>query len=114
MEGLTKELLSEVLSRNVNKFRIERTVSFGIQVEYEVSSGTRFYTNIYELAHKCKEWAYTKGMREILSADGVAYIDKENGVLDEGGFYPEQWFSANTEPEAIFKACQWIMEQKDK
>ena len=111
MEGLTNELLSEVLGRKINKFRIECTVSFGTQVEYEVSSETRFYINIYELAHKCKEWA-NQFLQDWNGIGSGIFKDKCWCVFEWKGEVIQ--FYANTEPETVFKACQWIMEQKEK
>lgn len=76
--------------------------------------------NIYELAHKCKEWAVSKryslysGYDKLINKYGV-YVnllllgDDESTI---GGWDTEIYFIANTEPEAIFKACQYIMENK--
>ena len=70
--------------------------------------------NIYRLLHKCKEWCkkdltinyrkdneYRKGWVEVI----VKY--------DETSVFANKPFKADTEPEAIFKACQWILENKD-
>lgn len=67
--------------------------------------------NIYELAYLCKKWAYTKNYLidscfnkpegEVL----VYWMSKLNKRTE---------FSGNTEPEAVFKACEWIFEQIKK
>ena len=49
-----------------------------------IGDGSEYRLNIHELAHKCKEWACT---------------------------YKYLLESGSTEPEAIFKACQWILDQ---
>ena len=69
--------------------------------------------NLHELAHKCKEWAYKKGF----SVDSRYW----NDVLSSVELFDVLWSppkgsmyicDADTEVEAIFKACQWIMEQR--
>ena len=85
--------------------------------------------NIYELAHKCKEWACKKGYSIISISD----FDIRHDTIDN---YDKYYFTAyinmnlfpelnkkeythlhdinsSTEPEAIFKACQWILDNKD-
>lgn len=120
---ISKELLSEVLQQNVTSVYEQKG-----QYRYTtsntngpwVSSSDVPFQNIYELAHKCKEWATGKGYI-ILS-----YMEDDNtGYASLGDLFgrtvvklpkPEKsfWFDAQTEPEAILKACEWIMEQQCK
>lgn len=103
----SKELLSEVLGRDVDKVKgiEENTLIYGCV------HSNRWYDeiNIYELAHKCKEWAIKKEF--IVTSQINTYASYSYIGLDElyGGFIKE--FEANTEQEAIFKSCEWIMEQ---
>ncbi len=64
--------------------------------------------NVYELAHKCKEWALKQGW--YLNA----WITVNEGAYCDAIKLPSQELhsEADTEPEAIFKACEWILEQK--
>lgn len=65
--------------------------------------------NIYELAHKCKEWAFENGAAiQSRRMIGIGY--EVTGIYLEGNILPP--FHARYEPEAIFKACQWILENK--
>lgn len=130
---ISKELLSEVLGRQIkiiaideNKCEIRNSIPFEnyqVGVSYKYLNGNKEirFMPIYELSHRCKEWAFSKRynvyslgkwrdsnrdtylsysvtiktFEETLSyAIGKAYIDK---------------FHADTEPEAIFKACEWIL-----
>ena len=67
--------------------------------------------NIYELAHKCKEWAKLKYFIDIDSHSGCARWGAE-AVSHNGrpSVFYEQVFIGRTETDAIFKACEWIME----
>lgn len=74
--------------------------------------------NIYELAHKCKEWALSKqyslysGYDKLINKYGV-YINLSLLGDDEatiGGWDTEIYFIVDTEVEAIFKACQWLLD----
>jgi len=69
--------------------------------------------NIYELAHKCKEWAFYNGGYEVSSLFrdyggqiGVASITQGTYKI----LFSDHEY---TEPEAIFKACQWILDSND-
>ena len=74
--------------------------------------------NIYELAHKCKEWAFNNGYelrngRDIDVKEELCYFCeyKQERQLD---YANSDYFLAETEPESIFKACQWILDRKIK
>jgi len=123
--NISKELLSEVLGFNVTyvetctqtiKSRIKSDVS---DSDIAIHDGNSYrYINIHELAHKCKEWADSKGYTlNSWIADFTS--DKILGwceLRDErtGKSIKEcPIVSDNTEPEAVFKACQWILENKE-
>ena len=63
--------------------------------------------SIYKLAHKCKEWAYNNSYT-LRSQLKVCYcrFPIHNDI-------EEKIFKADTELEAIFKACQWILDNKN-
>ena len=95
---ISKELLEEVLG--------ERYIPrLGMEI------------NTYELAHMCKEWAIRKEY-QILSgfADRPAYrkanekcyarLMWKNKQHEDSDMY----FITETEPEATFLACEWILE----
>ena len=67
--------------------------------------------NIHELAHKCKKWAYD--IDEYLLESALDYVNLFNRYACSDS-EPDGIFTADTEPEAIFKACQWILDNKDK
>lgn len=127
---ISKELLSEVMgcaiSNSVDVHGITRVIgiedepdgtflTFGYQ-SYE--SSRKRYINIYELAHKCKEWASELEF-EISSCTYKATVEyncRQDEDDDRRLFWKSDYetFSSDTEPEAIFKACQWILDNKDK
>ena len=87
---------------------------------WDEDEGSGFYRNhtinIYELAHKCKEWALSKGYilmsKPRTSSNFATCVFCKNGKCD---YEDDLWndFRAGTESEAIFKACEWILNQKD-
>lgn len=119
---ISKELLSEVLSTVSridyidNSYGPEVIAWRGLSNEGNICTGS---IGIYELAHKCKEWASSNGYIVI------SYIEDDNtGYASLGDLFgrtgvrlpqPKEsfWFDARTEPESIFKACEWILQQKE-
>lgn len=106
----SKELLSEVLSCEGRIQIIHHMVKGQTTLYYaEHISCASFQReiNIYELAHKCKEWAnVTKG---VYLSSGYDEMDKKWEAM-----MMKFTFVADTEPEAIFKACEYILKNKDK
>lgn len=127
-EMISKELLSELLSTVSridyidNSYGPEVIAWRGLSNEGNICTGSM---EIYELAHKCKEWALKNYNLELISAtteDG-AYCTIDNIIPVEKLYdmdelyvstrieYESIIFDSSLEPEAIFKACEWIMEQ---
>ena len=108
---ISKELLGVVLSNygisGVYPSYDESDVMTAVQYEIEEIV---FEINIYELAHKCKEWAfkdeYSCMSRPRLFGGWICELMSDYGVEDTQ-------FDAGTEPEAVIKACQWILDNKD-
>ena len=79
-----------------------------------------FYYNIYELAHKCKEWAVNLSPNKHALSSYPRWGDIRNYKKTNGSYYICQHlvsgvqFEAESEPEAIFKACQWILDKDSK
>lgn len=110
---ISKELLSAVLdlkNRKTESLDINILSSEVIYSSY--SKDEKDYIpsksiNIHELAHKCKEWALKD--YEIHSA----IIDNNKASCEIFSTrLQEKEFQAETEPEAIFKACQWIYDNQ--
>ena len=105
----SKELLSEVLDiKVVEVYKIGSNPNFKDNtLLYRVEGcGDLFTINIHELAHKCKEWANIK--KGMYLSSGYDEVDKKWEAM-----MMQITFVADTEPEAIFKACQWILDNKE-
>lgn len=111
----SKELLSEVFGFkviSVHNVNAENDIHFngGNEEKYPYFLIEPTTINIYELAHKCKEWAKSRHFIDIDShlscARWGAEATSHNG---RPSVFYEQVFIGRTEPEAIFKACEWIM-----
>lgn len=117
---ISKELLEEVLDKKLHLEHLWELNKNNEFLYYEGENGDGKHINIYELAYKCKEWAlqqkpyYEIESRIVANNTGgydslpVAYACV---IFDD---MPLREIKAPTEPEAIFKACQWILENKDK
>jgi len=110
---INKELLNEVLELDEKGYCRSKVMRCYVKenkvFEHWGREDRETTVNIHELAHKCKEWAYKKSIYHISSHlhGGGNYSD----VYQE--YSEDTYFSciADTEPEAIFKACQWIYEK---
>lgn len=112
---ISKELLNEVLGYEASYIQM---VGTKLCFSCHIKGGSNI--NIYELANKCKEWA----MQTPYIVDQLAInIDR---ICLPNKFKTRYWcvwllryrkvseeFYADTEPEAIFKACQWILDNKE-
>lgn len=125
---IPKYLLKEVLfykEKYKDQTEITRLVPNKNYIEYtsEVTGNPYNYIthdkiNIYELSNLCKIWAFTMGY-ELLSGT----ISEDNGDMifecsiynknaDTSDTYFITEFEALNEPEAIFKASEWILNNK--
>ena len=115
-EMINKELLSEVLGKDIANVSI-----FGNNINYVVENNETqeddelvyidlgMNINIYELAHKCKEWLLGKvsNLNSGFDNGQRCFCHIENGSKEDR-------FYADTEAEAIFKACKWVLKEIKK
>lgn len=107
---ISKELLSEVLEEEVIDIILFAN-------EYELKNNVfKSLPNIYELAHKCKEWAF-KYRYMIDSNISPTFKEVNTGIVGTSLIYnlnnmESKRFQSDTEPKSIFKACEYIMENK--
>ena len=125
---ISKELLSIVLGIPLLHIRYNDTTNL-----YEIfkedlfnwSAGSygrwsNLEVNIYELAHKCKEWAVNLSPNKHALSSYARWGDIRNYKKTNGSYYICQHlvsgiqFEAESEPEAIFKACEWILTKDSK
>lgn len=104
---ISKDLLSEVLDKKIT------------HVSYCEREGIKyngmFAINIYELAHKCKEYLWKKHNVTLtidynwFGVGGIIIeIKKNQQALNVMNFTLDS-FDFPNEPDYIFKACQWIL-----
>ena len=123
---ISKELLSEILKEYKFPFSYEYSTynDYTKKIYFYVNSELKidfFSINIYELAHKCKEWA-TENKYTILTEDMhpngyFAYVLSNKESIENYGYLCEHKVIKDiphnkTEPEAIFAACQWIIDNR--
>jgi hypothetical protein len=115
---ITKELLIEVLGvgKEFKGFQQNEVyVTVEIIEDEKYCHGTNY--SIHAIANKCEEWA-TKQENCFAIVSGklpdnyFCCVQYKFHWLGTDDF--EKYFRAKTKPEAIFKACQWILENKTK
>ena len=113
---ISKELLSKVLEENISEvYKMGSNPNFkqNTLLFKLYGSGELCHINIYELAHKCKEWAKSKGFFILSGYDNTETPEAIiNHIYSESGCCCDGAFEADTEPDAIFKACQWMLDNK--
>ena len=124
--NISKELLSEVLSFNENWYVYslyleDNILNINAKSSANEKASDFIEINIYELAHKCKEWAtenkYTILTENMYPNGYFAYVLSNKESIENYGYLCEHKVIEDiphnkTEPEAVFKACQWILENK--
>ena len=118
---ISKELLSAVL-----KERIREVYKIGSNSNFKQNtllfklygSGELCHINIYELAHLCKQWALKQGYYfSTYSFNFDSNTEQEHRIrllIGNDVVYFGDDSSMETEVEAIFKACQWILNKDSK
>ena len=67
--------------------------------------------NIYELAYKSKKWAFRKGwLFQVRTGSTLSAIDIFNSKNQELSMRTQ--ITADSEPEAIFKASEWVLKEE--
>ena len=112
---ISKELLSQI--ENLDIFSVEfldKENIIHICGNYkDTEIHTEYSINIYELAFKCKAWAHSNGYWlsvRLYEPNGfnIVVFSHIHSQLQKD----LKEINDKTEPEAVFKACQWILEQK--
>lgn len=114
---ISNELLSEVFNKNVIYTRIynQNILNITWDIDKKLNVGTNI--NIYELANKCKEWATKHNFHLVswtISYEAVknkGYCQTHN--TQDSTKENDKPFRESTEIKAIFKACQWILDNKE-
>lgn len=111
---ISKELLSIILDEYIETVLINKKDNTDNNIYYCDFETTDyidcFAINIYELAHKCKEWAD----KQNFAIKSYIWFGKGKSIFTdlEDKVYSTM-FDAETEPEAIIKACEWILQNKE-
>ncbi|MGJ0302490.1 hypothetical protein NG774_04085 [Aliarcobacter cryaerophilus] len=116
---ISKELLGSVMefkkqnvySKDLDFIRLnENNIQFAFKTEHNIQNV--FSINIYEFAFKGKEWLIKNNFSYTVYYDDY-FKNFRCTILSIIGYEKRETFTANTEIEAIIKACEWILENKD-
>lgn len=112
---ISKELLESITEMKIGYIRKEdkgKTIAYASRFPNGVFWNNH-RINIYELADKCKKWAY----KQSSHSTGYAIKTVHYGDSVVGGFIGiEESYIDNckTECELVFKLCQWILDKKEQ
>ena len=105
-----KRLLMEVFEFEKEPNEILRVAREGNNIILRHRYREDTIINIYELAHKCKQWARKNGI-ELLIFGSVVYIVWDEFDSPEFVFENYKSFVSRTVENAIFNACIWIYKE---
>ena len=100
---ISKELVSEVFKLNICEAYVENNTLF-----FDMGLPLIQSINLYEFAFKCKEWANTQ---DYWTQSGYEINHLGNYFCMIKDMPDNQFFYANTEIEAIIKACEYILKE---
>ena len=109
---ISKELLSEVYNFDIEDIRLLGTDNVTYEVRFNgLKNGLKYnIVNIYELAHKCKEWAFNNGYYLTIYNDAIDIILQSNckiiaNITNDSFIY---------DVKLVFKACEYILKEIKK
>ena len=106
---ISKELLSEVLGINDINLILDENNEINYTRYANITRGLRdVFINKYELAHKCKEWAFANGYYLTIYNDAIDVVLQSNCKILENVTNDNFMY----DPNLVFKACQWILDNK--
>lgn len=129
---ISEELLCVVLKRNIINTKDCPLRMCGNDVMYWYQKDERVkqedLINIYELAHKCKIWAFEQGfiISEINYLFTLGYkfpefrariwciLDNHKVLKTQDPETPCMYFDEPTYYEVIFKACEWVLQNRSE
>ena len=105
---ISKELMSEITGIPDNSIK---SISIGKSIiSVRKINGRVEEYNVYELENECKKLAWINGYRIVDYGEDLKVYNMNN----ECKFLVEMYEIDNFNPIRTFKACQWILENKDK
>lgn len=117
---MTKELLEEVLSVQIEKIQLEIDIPGAEKtIRYHTKNAFRpfDYINIFELSYKCKDYALKHGYildsqsRGYCRGKGICFVYSDDWTSEFSEHCLES-FCGDTEIEAIFRATEWVRNNK--
>ena len=110
---ISKELLTAIREDNYTVVDIDYFYEIGDKkIGYLLDNKQWYYINIYELDHKCKEWAFDKGYTIV---NGIGRLGEEVCyILQITRFSLDSYYEQGINYETPINACQWILDKDSK
>lgn len=104
---ISKELLSKVFNLEVINIiiNLNEDITLGQNEVIIIFNDYEQKWNIYELAHKCKEWALSKGCEIVAMADTIKIYRNKYEVYNVTNI---SLYCL----ENFFEACEWILKEE--
>ena len=108
---ISKKLLNEVLGYELDYVE-NKSINSKVWYFEDKQKGFRNCINIYELAHKCKLWAFNEGYSFRVEMIGLTTWQILVEDMNDGSTCFAQDFYNSSESQAIFFVCEWILGQR--
>lgn len=107
-----EEFIGRELSANQIMYFEEKICFKPGSIDLNGTTEEPFYVNVYELMYKCQTWACSQGFQLFVHMGmyDTCYVYKDTPKNIIG--YEEFNCDAKTTPEVIFKACEWILNNR--
>ena len=107
----SKELLTTIRNDKYIVIDIDTSDIADSKIGYLLDNNQWYFINIYELAHKCKEWAFKQGYSIV---DGIDTIgNKICYIMKCTGFAVDYYYEQTINYVDVFRACQWILDNRN-
>lgn len=117
-EVVSKELLSEVLGtchvESVHDILVKDKLQFAYYTD-DIGGIDVDSINIYDLAHKCKEWGLSEFKDCLFSINEFSTFDSnriEVVKYTDSNTEEKRFNFKDLKPENMIESCQWILENK--
>lgn len=110
--NISKELFEAVMNIKINKLQVDEFNYIWINID---STHLSRFDSINNFFFLCKDWANKNEYRLLNGSHDynnriICFIYKD---FDYMGDYEEE-FKSDSEQQAVFDACQWIIDNKGK
>jgi hypothetical protein len=114
--NISKELFEAVMNIKINKLQVDEFNYIWINID---STHLSRFDSINNFFFRCKKWAKSNGYRLLSGSQSNLMLCEESHHCDAHKstiMWDDKYesFGGKSEQQAVFDACQWIIDNKGK